>query len=44
MAESIRIKNIFYMLSYAYQDLREAGFSSVSAEEFENISDLFAAI
>ncbi len=44
MAESIRIKNIFYMLSYAYQDLREAGFSSVAAEEFENISDLFAAI
>ncbi len=44
MAESIRIKNIFHMLSYAYQDLREAGFSSVGAEEFENIHDLFAAI
>ena len=44
MANNIRIKNIYYMLSYAYQSLNEAGMKSIAAEEFQNIHDLLAAI
>ncbi|MGE4352570.1 MAG: 5-methylcytosine-specific restriction endonuclease system specificity protein McrC [Oscillospiraceae bacterium] len=44
MAENIRIKNIYYMLAYAYQSLNEDGFDDVFAEEFDHIHDLFAAI
>lgn len=39
-----KIKNIYYMLSYAFQTLRETGFKNVGTESFENIHDLFAAI
>lgn len=38
------IKNIYYMLSYAFQALKETGYSKVAAEDFDNIHDLFAAI
>lgn len=41
---NIRVKNIYYMLSYAFQTLCETGFSNVASEDFENIHDLFAAI
>ena len=44
MANNIRIKNIYYMLSYAYQGLRETGYAKLATEEFDNIHDLFAAI
>ncbi|MDR1520290.1 MAG: 5-methylcytosine-specific restriction endonuclease system specificity protein McrC [Planctomycetota bacterium] len=44
MADNIRIKNLYHMLSYAYQTLRETGFAKVAAEDFDNIHDLFAAI
>lgn len=44
MDDNHRIKNIYYMLSYAYQSLRETGFKNVEAESFDNIHDLFAAI
>lgn len=44
MNSSILIKNIYYMLSYAYQTLNEDGYSSVGTEDFDNIHDLFAAI
>ena len=44
MADNIKVKNIYYMLSYAYLTLRETGFDNVAAEDFENIHDLFAAI
>lgn len=40
----ILIKNIFYMLAYAYQVLRQSHYEEIAAEEFENIHDLFAAI
>lgn len=40
----IRLKNIYYMLSYAYRILNEEGYKSIHAEEFENIHDLMAAI
>ena len=44
MADNHKIKNIYYMLSYAYQTLQETGFDNVASEDFENIHDLFAAI
>ena len=44
MDNNHRIKNIYYMLSYAYQTLRETGFDDVASENFENIHNLFAAI
>ena len=37
-------KNIYYMLTYAYQVLREGTFRSIEGEEFDNIHDLFAEI
>lgn len=44
MADNIKVKNIYYMLSYAYQSLREAGVDRFASEEFDNVHDLFAAI
>ena len=46
MAEtnSILIKNIFIMLSYAFQVLQEENYKKVAAEEFQNMEDLLAAI
>nr|WP_263327084.1 5-methylcytosine-specific restriction endonuclease system specificity protein McrC [Neobacillus sp. Marseille-Q6967] len=40
----IKIKNIYYMLAYAYQSLNEANFRSIQTEEFKNLHDLMAAI
>ena len=40
----IRIQNIYYMLSYAFQVLQEKGYSSCGAEEFDNAADLLAEI
>ena len=40
----IRIKNIFYMLSYAFQVLNEQGYKQIKTEEFENTAELCAAI
>ncbi len=37
-------KNIYYMLTYAYQVLREGTFRSIEGEEFDNIHNLFAEI
>ena len=44
MSDNHKIKNIYYMLSYAYQTLQETGFNNVASENYENIHDLFAAI
>lgn len=40
----IRIQNIYYMLAYAFQILREQIYSSCGIEEFENTADLLSAI
>ncbi|WP_342455592.1 5-methylcytosine restriction system specificity protein McrC [Caloramator sp. Dgby_cultured_2] len=40
----VRIKNIYYMLAYAYQILNEEGYNNITAEDFDYASDLFAAI
>lgn len=42
--KSIFIKNIYYMLSYAFQTLRPEEHDDVETEDFENIHNLFAAI
>lgn len=38
------VRNIYYMLSYAYQILKEQGYSSCQTEEFEDAADLLSAI
>ena len=40
----IRIQNIYYMLSYAFQVLNEQGYKQVATEEFANVAELCAAI
>ena len=40
----IKIKNVYYMLAYAFQILNEDSYEKVASEEFEYIGDLFAAI
>lgn len=42
--KSILIKNIYYMLSYAFSALKQSNFDHVAKEEFDNIHNLFAAI
>ncbi len=42
--KSIFIKNIYYMLSYAFTTLNQGGYEDVATEEFENTHNLFAAI
>jgi len=42
--KNIVIKNIYYMLSYAYQNLQHNNYKEIETEYFENIQDLFAAI
>lgn len=38
------IKNIYYMLAYAFMPLRRDEYDSVAAEEFDNLHNLLAAI
>lgn len=40
----IPIKNVYYMLSYAFQVLREDGYKKLETEEFHNTAELCAAI
>lgn len=42
--KSILIKNIYYMLSYAFTTLNQGGYENIAAEEFDNLHNLFAAI
>lgn len=42
--KGIFIKNIYYMLSYAFQVLKQSNYENVAAEEFDKVQDLFAAI
>ena len=40
----IPIRNIYYMLSYAFRVLNPQGYKQVSVEEFDNVSDMLASI
>ena len=42
--KGILIRNIYYMLTYAFQVLKQNNYEDVASEEFEQIQDLFAAI
>ncbi len=42
--KSIYIKNIYYMLSYAFQCLKRDDFADIASETFHNVEDLFAKI
>ena len=42
--KGILIKNIYYMLTYAFQVLRQSNYEDMEVEDFENIHDMFAAI
>ena len=42
--KSILIKNIYYMLSYAFQTLNQGEYESIATEEFDKLHNLFAAI
>ena len=42
--EKIPIKNIYHMLAYAFQVLKQSNYEKVAAEEFDNVQDLLAAI
>ncbi len=42
--KNILIKNIYYMLSYAFQVLKQTNYDEIEKEEFDNIQNLFAAI
>ena len=44
MNNSIQIKNVYYMLSYAYQVLNQNGYKHIETESFENTADMFSAI
>lgn len=41
---NIFIKNIYYMLSYAFKALQQNNYEEIESENFENIYDLFAEI
>lgn len=42
--KSIQIKNIYYMLTYAFQILRQTNYEEIESEDFDNIQDLLSAI
>lgn len=42
--KGILIRNVYYMLSYAFQELRRNNYDYISGEDFEHIHDLFAEI
>ncbi len=42
--KGIFIKNIYYMLSYAFQVLKQSNYENIASEEFEMVQDLFAVI
>lgn len=41
---SIVVKNIYYMLAYAFRALKAEQYAEVATEEFDHVHDLFAAI
>ena len=42
--KGILIRNIYYMLAYAFQELRQNNYVEIEGEDFEEIHDLFAEI
>ncbi len=42
--KGILIRNIYYMLAYAFQELRQNNYAEIEGETFDDIYDLFAEI
>ena len=42
--KGILIRNIYYMLAYAFQELRQNNYADITGESFDDIYDLFAEI
>ena len=42
--KGILLQNVYHMLAYAFQVLKQGNYEEVAAEEFDKIQDLFAAI
>ena len=42
--KTIIIRNVYYMLAYAFQVLRQTNYQKIETESFENVQDLFASI
>ena len=42
--KGILIQNVYHMLTYAFQVLKQNNYEDIASEEFEQIHDLFAAI
>lgn len=42
--KNIPIKNIYYMLTYAFKELKHNNYEHIVGENFDNIYDLFAEI
>jgi len=42
--KGILIQNIYYMLSYAFQELKQNNYKDIEGEKFKNIYELFAEI
>lgn len=42
--KGVLIRNIFYMLSYAFQELKKNNYENIAKEEFEHIFNLYAEI
>ena len=42
--KGILIRNIYYMLTYAFQELRKNNYDDIAKEDFEQILELFAEI
>ena len=40
--KGIFIRNIYYMLTYAFQELKQNNYEEIAGEEFDEIHDLFA--
>lgn len=40
----IKVKNIYYMLSYAFQSLNDNAYKKIQTEDFENTAELFSEI
>lgn len=42
--KGIPIKNVYYMLTYAFKELKRNNYEQIAGEDFEDIHDLFAEI
>ena len=42
--KGILIRNVYYMLAYAFQELRQNNYAEITGESFDDIYDLFAEI